>query len=335
MACGVHLGLLLICLVQAKHVLCMWDTQDHRPHSIVGLLQQDSGVSSSYPQNQLRQAVPRSAQSSSHNAGRLVSDSSQAISGSGYIQPRSGKAAIRYQSSNDASLQNPSREGKANLVFQHSKAPVAQFAPKSSSLFGTDELTPHRSPIRTKTSASVVAKRVSQRHGSETLKRFSSRTNQGEMSKHSAPAAFLPRSMKTPDSQHYAPTKTYTIPDQFGGFSIKRLKDLDLAPQSYKPPQRQVIPQVQSYEPLQRQVIPQVQSYEPLQRPAAPQSNWPPQRQVIPQVQSYKPLQRPVAPQSYEPLQRQVIPQVQSYGPPQRQVIPQVQSYGPPQRQVI
>ncbi|XP_034748649.1 protein app1-like [Etheostoma cragini] len=286
MACGVHLGLLLICLVQAKHVLCLWATQDHRQHSDVGLVQQDSGVSSSYPQNQLRQAFPfpRSAQSSSRNAGHLVSsDSSKGISGSGYIQPRSGHAAIKYLSSSDASLQNPSREGKANLVSRPSKAQAAPFAPKSSSLFDTD-LTPHRSPIRTKTSSSVVAKRVSQRPGSKPLKRFSTRKNKGEMSKHS---------MKTPESQQYAPTNTYTIPDQFGGFSIKRLKDLDLAPQSYEPPQRQAIPQVQSYEPPQRQ------------RPAAPQSFVAPKRPAAPQ--SFVAPQHPAAPPSYVAPDKQSV----------------------------
>ncbi|XP_035849308.1 uncharacterized protein LOC116035939 isoform X2 [Sander lucioperca] len=263
MAHGVCLGFLLICLVQAEHVQCLWATQgeqetkcvtvhflaDHRLSSNVGLSQKDSGVGGSYPQNHLRQAslFPRSAHSTEQ------------------------------------------------------KSPVAVI--KSSSLFGTDVQTPHRSPIRTKTSASAHGKRVSPRHGSKTSKRFSSSPNKitglnseneasipnqgnrfsvsnmvssNDLSKRGAQAAFLPRSIKTTESQHYAPTITYNIPYQYGGFAIRRLKEPDLTPQSYVAPQHLVALQADVADP---------QAYLAPQHTADPQSYLDPQQQSA----SYKP----------------------------------------------
>ncbi|XP_035849307.1 uncharacterized protein LOC116035939 isoform X1 [Sander lucioperca] len=282
MAHGVCLGFLLICLVQAEHVQCLWATQDHRLSSNVGLSQKDSGVGGSYPQNHLRQAslFPRSAHSTEQ------------------------------------------------------KSPVAVI--KSSSLFGTDVQTPHRSPIRTKTSASAHGKRVSPRHGSKTSKRFSSSPNKitglnseneasipnqgnrfsvsnmvssNDLSKRGAQAAFLPRSIKTTESQHYAPTITYNIPYQYGGFAIRRLKEPDLTPQSYvaAPQVQRYVAAALGYVAPQRPAAPQVQSYV-----AAPQSYVAPQRPAAPQVQSYVAPQRPAAPQHTADPQSYLDPQQQS-----------------------
>nr|XP_057903445.1 uncharacterized protein LOC131102007 [Doryrhamphus excisus] len=76
MACGVHLGILLICLVQAEHVRCLWAPQEARRQSdnaYVGYLHQrlTQRLGGSNPQNEFRQAfsVPASAQRSNSNKG--------------------------------------------------------------------------------------------------------------------------------------------------------------------------------------------------------------------------------------------------------------------------
>ncbi|XP_054619304.1 uncharacterized protein LOC129172974 [Dunckerocampus dactyliophorus] len=76
MACGIHLGFLLICLVQAEHVRCLWTPQKaerQRDNAYVGYLQQrlTPRLGGSNPQNEFRQALsgPASAQSSNRNKG--------------------------------------------------------------------------------------------------------------------------------------------------------------------------------------------------------------------------------------------------------------------------
>lgn len=105
MACGVHLGILLICLVQAEHVCCWWaaqaqSSQRQNSNRYVGLSQQESGqrLGSSNPQNELR---PASAQSSSFNTEpAVISGYSQGLSSQGYTntlsQPHhSGSSTVK------------------------------------------------------------------------------------------------------------------------------------------------------------------------------------------------------------------------------------------------
>ncbi|XP_056284844.1 uncharacterized protein LOC130202968 [Pseudoliparis swirei] len=69
--------ILLICLVQAEHVRCLWATQarGQNGNTHVGFSGQRGGLGGSYPQNQLRHASgsPGSAQSSSFNTVPEVS----------------------------------------------------------------------------------------------------------------------------------------------------------------------------------------------------------------------------------------------------------------------
>ncbi|XP_061902298.1 uncharacterized protein LOC133649665 [Entelurus aequoreus] len=73
MACGIHLGLLVICLVQAEHARCLWaqEAQRQSDNAYVGYLQQ--GLARGNPQNQFRQAssVLASAQSDSGVASKV------------------------------------------------------------------------------------------------------------------------------------------------------------------------------------------------------------------------------------------------------------------------
>ncbi|TMS18125.1 hypothetical protein E3U43_010451 [Larimichthys crocea] len=124
MDCGVHLGILLMCLVQAEHVRCLWaaeaqSSQRQSGNRYVGFSQQDSGLKrfgGRYPQNQLRQA-----QSSSFNTDTAVSSShSQGLSNRGYTQTlsqpaQSGHPSVKLVQSSLLSKPN-SRPVKAQEV---------------------------------------------------------------------------------------------------------------------------------------------------------------------------------------------------------------------------
>ncbi|XP_061752482.1 uncharacterized protein LOC133550532 [Nerophis ophidion] len=71
MACGINLGILVICLVQAEHARCLWAQEGQSNNAYVGYLQQ--GLAGRNPQNQFRQAssVPASAQSDGGVASKM------------------------------------------------------------------------------------------------------------------------------------------------------------------------------------------------------------------------------------------------------------------------
>ncbi|KAK2830067.1 hypothetical protein Q5P01_017998 [Channa striata] len=85
MACGVHLGILLVCLVQAEHVRCSWASRA-QSDTYVGSSQRDSGLKrlgGSSSQNQFRQASVSkgSAQRSDRETAVLRSPSQRFTSG--------------------------------------------------------------------------------------------------------------------------------------------------------------------------------------------------------------------------------------------------------------
>ncbi|XP_056255729.1 secreted protein C-like [Seriola aureovittata] len=120
MACGVHLGILLICLVQAEHVRCLWATQAQSSKrqngdAYVGFLQQDSGLrrlGGSYPQDQFRQDSISPARSSFNSKTSASGGyNNQRLSSGGYAQTVSqpaqgGHASVRLVQSSSASRPN-------------------------------------------------------------------------------------------------------------------------------------------------------------------------------------------------------------------------------------
>nr|XP_020510639.1 adhesive plaque matrix protein-like isoform X1 [Labrus bergylta] len=122
MVCGVNLRILLICLVHAEHICCLWATQAQsfqrqNGNGYVGYSQQESGVrrlGGSNPQNQLRQASvsPGSAQTSSINTQAAVhSVYSEEPSSSGFSQTLSkpaqgGHSSVRFVQRNSVSKPN-------------------------------------------------------------------------------------------------------------------------------------------------------------------------------------------------------------------------------------
>ncbi|KAM7372837.1 hypothetical protein PAMP_007733 [Pampus punctatissimus] len=144
MACGVHLGIVLICLFQAEHVCCLWapqaqSSQRQNSDTYVGFTQQDSGLKrlgGSHLQNQFRQAsvAPRSAQSSSLNPGY-----NQGLSRSGYTQTLSQPAQSGYPSvrSVQSSLVSKPNWRTSLNQFNAQKLPVMDFGLSTSIASGS------------------------------------------------------------------------------------------------------------------------------------------------------------------------------------------------------
>ncbi|XP_034401476.1 uncharacterized protein LOC117739274 [Cyclopterus lumpus] len=158
MACGVHLGILLICLVQAEHVRCLWATQAQRPNgnTYVGFTPQGSGFGGSYPQNQLRHASGSlgSAQNSSLNTDPIGSGSSQRFPNSGYTQTLSQPAKSGYDS---VKLVQSSAQSKPNwrttkLNWEHLQSmPKKRIFGLSASIAGGSSLSKYdQTPISKK-----------------------------------------------------------------------------------------------------------------------------------------------------------------------------------------
>ncbi|XP_039976960.1 serine/arginine repetitive matrix protein 2-like [Xiphias gladius] len=138
MACGVHLGILLI-LVQAEHVRCLWATQAWPSQR-----QQDNGLrrlDSSYPQNQFRQASISlgSAQSSSlHPETAVGSGYNQGLSRSSYTQTVSRPAQSGYASAGliqSSLVSKPNRETMKRVNVQ--KVPNNSFGLSTSIASGS------------------------------------------------------------------------------------------------------------------------------------------------------------------------------------------------------
>ncbi|XP_054462360.1 microtubule-actin cross-linking factor 1, isoforms 6/7-like [Anoplopoma fimbria] len=448
MVCGVNLGILLICLVQAEHVCCLLAQQAQRQNSIanVGFLQHGGGFAGSYPQNQLRRSSVStgSAQSSSLNTDTAVSGGyGQRFPSSGdtqtVSQPDSAYASVRLalrssvskpnwlttnlnqetvqkmpkkqpfrlstpiasastaskyaqnpisktrtwpvqqgsprtgidQSSSSESLQSP-RETYSFKSASHQaaeqKVPAVAETPaysgqngyfrsmKSSSFSSTDAAAPNRIPVRTRTSASAVGRRVPLRrssvastpshfqpHSGKTLSSYTS-TEQIPSSTSSLQASWKSRnptqgagnlpssgtSRSETSGQHFAPTTTHNIPQHFGGYAIRRLKEpADQKDGSVKKPQAYVAPQRPS-SPKQAYVPPQ-QAYVAPQRPSSPKQayvppsrrTWPLSGRLLRSRRTWPPAglrgpQRPSSPkQAYVALQRPSSPK-QAYVAPQR-----------------
>ncbi|XP_044026831.1 uncharacterized protein LOC122863965 [Siniperca chuatsi] len=151
MAYGVHLGILLVCLVQAEHVCCLWVTQaqsSQRQNGNIyaGFSQQDDGLRrlEESPQNQLRQASvsPRSAQSSSLNKETAGSSAyRQELSSSAYSQSLSQPAQGGYASVKLTQSNLLSKPNWQTIELNQVNMPKKQFSGLSSSLASGNSLT--------------------------------------------------------------------------------------------------------------------------------------------------------------------------------------------------
>ncbi|XP_071060848.1 muscle M-line assembly protein unc-89-like isoform X1 [Pseudochaenichthys georgianus] len=172
MTCGVHLGIVLIVLVQAEHVRCLWASKaaQSKNNTYVGFRQNNREAGDDYLQNRLRPALSRnldvpSAVGSRFSWGPSTGGYTQTVS-----QPaKSGLAKVRLVQGSSVSKPNLNRVPKRR-VYGLSTAIAGSYSlskssnkdeGKSSSLFGAGAPEPNQIPARTKTSSSVRAKPVS------------------------------------------------------------------------------------------------------------------------------------------------------------------------------
>ncbi|CAK6961104.1 uncharacterized protein LOC121912395 [Scomber scombrus] len=163
MACGIHLGIFLICLVQAEHVRCLWASQAQSSkrqngNAYVGFPQQDSGLrlGGSYLQNQFRQAStdPDSAQSSSFN---MQAGYSQGPSSRDYTQGVSQPAQNSYfsvKAGKSSLLSNPNWKTSSLAQLNAQKVPKREFGLSTYIVSGTTLNSSHKkqnSPINSRT----------------------------------------------------------------------------------------------------------------------------------------------------------------------------------------
>ena len=189
-----------------------------------------------------------------------------------------------YRSSSSASLQSP-RERYSLKSSAVSETPASSGrkgyskSMKSSSLSSDGAAASRRIPVQTKTSASGAARRVSSRRSSVGSKPRNdpSQTRAGTP----YPSKLVPVNVRNlpasgtssveTSGQGFAPSRIHNIPQRFGGYAIRRLKEpadqkevsVRKQQQTYVAPQRPLAPQQQTHVAPQRSSTsykPQVQS---------------------------------------------------------------------------
>ncbi|XP_068429176.1 uncharacterized protein [Clinocottus analis] len=216
----------------------------------------------------------------------------------------------QYRSSSSASPPSPRESFKSSAV---SKPPASSerkeysLSMKSSSLSRSGAAESRRIPVRTRTSASGAARRVSSSRRSK-ARNDPSRTrtpyasNLVPVKVGNLPASGPSR--EEASGQGSSGSRTHNIPQRFGGFAIRRLKKpADQEEASVR--QRPLAPLQRPLAPLQRPLAPLQRPLAPLQRPLAPL-----QRPLAPLQRPLAPLQRPLAPlqRPLAPLQRPLAP---------------------------
>jgi len=223
----------------------------------------------------------------------------------------------------------------------------------SSRLSSAGAAEPRRIPVRTKTSASAPARRVSSRRGSAASKQtgawkpYSSEV----VPVHARNRPASGTSSAGTSGQDFAPSITHQIPERFGGYAIRRMKE----PADQKGGSVGKLPKHQAYVAPRRKSLLQKRVYVAPQRPslqkqayAAPQRPSLLQKRRSLQKQAYMAPQRPslqkrvyVAPQHLSLLQKRPSLQKRVYMALQRlsllQKRPSLQRrvYVAPQRQSL
>ncbi|XP_021177819.2 uncharacterized protein LOC110369230 [Fundulus heteroclitus] len=225
MTCGLGLGILLICLVQAGLGGCSWVkvTQYSNTHAGIPLPEGRLGDFGSYLQDQARQGVisPRSFQSSSFKADPAG---------------KRGDGQSLSTSSFTHALSQPV-QSSGRLVKTSMSKSNSQVTGSSASLFGPVAPGPRRS-VRMQTYAQAPARRVSPgRTKGAKARSLSSQTAVGKSYlspelalnvggyRPRSPLA-VPRSNRVRESAPgFAPVTVYKLPEPFGGSAIRRLTE--------------------------------------------------------------------------------------------------------------
>ncbi|XP_077404025.1 uncharacterized protein LOC144036922 [Vanacampus margaritifer] len=254
MACGIYLGVLLICLLRAEHVRCLWASQEAQGKTYVGFVQGDGGPrhdgrTGNSPQNQFRQvsrvqALARSGSSTGVSAnGYRESEPSSSLGGYSSLKvvrlrpvatiakkavPKKSRLSTAIASSGSLSRFNAH---KSNLEVKQSaglKKPNGgnHSPPKSSSLFlpgyGTRKFLANMQTSANGAATKVLIGQKTERHHRKTYRNHN-KGHKGFQSKLQRVSSGS--SEAGSNGQRYFPTDVLMIPSRFGGFPIRRLKD--------------------------------------------------------------------------------------------------------------
>ncbi|KAK5598547.1 hypothetical protein CRENBAI_008661 [Crenichthys baileyi] len=236
MACGLGLGVLLICLVQAELGCCSWANEVMAPrHSYThaGFPLPDGRLRNfnNFLQNQLRQGSisPRSGQTSSSNTSP-----GQRLSTSSFLQAVSQPVQSSGRLVKNSFMSKPNSQSTATLF-----GPVAP-GPRSSVRIQTYAQAPARKIVPGRISNGAKARRFSPQTAAETPNvspQFA--LNVGGYRPRSQllfSRLAVPRSSRVGESAPgYAPVMIHEIPEPFGSSAIRRLKQ----PTEKVPVQRQ------------------------------------------------------------------------------------------------
>ncbi|XP_061122796.1 uncharacterized protein LOC133144251 [Syngnathus typhle] len=244
MACGIYLGILLLCLLGAEHVRCLWASQEAQGESYVGFVQDDNDGSLSHvgkpPQNQFRQVSRVQALAQSGSSGGVSTYDNQQFLG-GYSSLKvvrrppvatAGESIVLKKpglstdiaSSGSLSRFKPHQSNVAVGQAEEWKIPNGhQSRGKFPNLQGYG-MRKYSANMQTSANAAATKVLIGQkpaRHQKKNLKH-----NHGQMmfqGKRQQLTGGL--SEAGPNGQLYAHADVLKIPSQFGGYAIRRLKD--------------------------------------------------------------------------------------------------------------
>ncbi|XP_019723438.1 uncharacterized protein LOC109514609 isoform X2 [Hippocampus comes] len=235
MACGIYLGVLLICLLPAEHVHCLWASQEAQGKTYVGFVQ-DEGGTGKPPQNQFRQASAQSGSRGgvsdfgdqqsklssylgSYSSLRVVRRHPLGVSGK-KAGPQKPRLSTAIASSGSLSRFQPPKSNLAAGLKKPNAGPHSRG--KSSGLFlpgyGMRKFSPNMQTSANGTATKVLIghkpgrqRKIYRSHG-----RVGFQSQRQQVTSVSSDAGF--------NGRRYAPTHVLTIPSRFGGARIRRLK---------------------------------------------------------------------------------------------------------------
>ncbi|XP_077599731.1 uncharacterized protein LOC144214885 [Stigmatopora nigra] len=238
MACGIYLGVLLVYLLQAEHVICSWASQEARGMTYVGFGQYGDGHlrrKEILPQNNFRQAAMAraSAQSGSDGLSRAhgLANPRSAYSSLKMVRPRPAAANVAvpkkpkrpYLSSPVASSGSVSRHHqRASHPTGRKDAGLERGGGEVRSSIFLPGYGKRKFLAGMKTSAKGTASKVQM--GQETVRwrQASPKHSRGQMSFKSQRQW---RQWPGADRRLSSPMDVLIIPERYGGFPIRRLKE--------------------------------------------------------------------------------------------------------------
>ncbi|XP_049607527.1 uncharacterized protein [Syngnathus scovelli] len=254
MACGIYLGILLLCLLGAEHVGCLWASQEAQGESYVGFVQDDDNdVSLSHagkpPQNQFRQVsrVQALAQSGS-SAGISTYGNQQFLGGYSSLKvvrrppmamaaksvvPKKARLSTDIASSGSLSRFKPHQSNIAvGQAEEWKKTNGGHYSRGKFPNLQSYGMRKYSAKMQTSANAPATKVLIGQkpaRHQKKTLTKYNQMVFQGERQQLTGGL-----SEAGPNGQRYTFTNVLKIPSQFGGYAIRRLKD-PVAQKSSKP----------------------------------------------------------------------------------------------------